>query len=71
MAITAIFDTLAYAKKLRAAGFTEDQAEIQAQARPDPALRWYVGRRHCHCCQLSEAAVTSKSRVPESFPVPP
>ncbi|MDL1976473.1 MAG: CCDC90 family protein [Deltaproteobacteria bacterium] len=32
MAITAIFDTLAYAKRLKAAGFTEDQAEIQAQA---------------------------------------
>jgi hypothetical protein len=32
MAITAIFDTLAYAKKLKAAGFTEDQAEIQTQA---------------------------------------
>ena len=32
MAITAtIFDTLAYAKKLKAAGFTDDQAEIQAQ----------------------------------------
>lgn len=32
MALTAIFDTLAYAKKLKAAGFTEEQAEIQAQA---------------------------------------
>jgi hypothetical protein len=32
MAITAIFDTLAYAKRLKAAGFTEDQAEIQTQA---------------------------------------
>ena len=32
MAFTAPFDTLAYAKKLKAAGFTEDQAEIQAQA---------------------------------------
>ena len=32
MAITAIFDMLAYAKKLKSAGFTEDQAEIQAQA---------------------------------------
>ena len=26
------FDTLAYAKKLKSAGFTEDQAEIQAEA---------------------------------------
>jgi hypothetical protein len=26
------FDTLAYAKKLRSAGFTEEQAEIQAEA---------------------------------------
>jgi hypothetical protein len=32
MSVTTIFDTLAYAKKLKAAGFTEDQAEIQAQA---------------------------------------
>ena len=32
MSVTAIFDTLAYAKKLKAAGFTEDQAEIQTQA---------------------------------------
>jgi hypothetical protein len=27
-----MFDTLAYAKKLKSAGFTEDQAEIQAEA---------------------------------------
>ena len=32
MSVTTIFDTLAYAKKLKAAGFTEDQAEIQTQA---------------------------------------
>lgn len=31
MAVTS-FDTLAYAKKLREAGFTEQQAEIQAEA---------------------------------------
>lgn len=29
---TAIFDTLAYAKKLKEAGFSERQAEIQAEA---------------------------------------
>ncbi len=29
---TVTFDTLAYAKKLKAAGFTEQQAEVQAQA---------------------------------------
>ncbi|MBC8419321.1 MAG: CCDC90 family protein [Proteobacteria bacterium] len=29
---TLTFDTLAYAKKLKAAGFTEEQAEVQAQA---------------------------------------
>jgi len=29
---SAIFDTLAYAKKLKAAGFTEQQAEVQAEA---------------------------------------
>ena len=32
MPVTAIFDTLAYAKKLKSAGFTEEQAEIQAEA---------------------------------------
>lgn len=29
---TMIFDTLIYAKKLKSAGFTEEQAEIQAEA---------------------------------------
>ncbi len=29
------FDTLAYAKKLKAAGFTEQQAEVQAEALKD------------------------------------
>lgn len=29
---TIVFDTLAYAKKLRAAGVSEQQAEIQAEA---------------------------------------
>jgi hypothetical protein len=29
---TAIFDTLAYAKKLKEAGFSERQAEIQAES---------------------------------------
>lgn len=29
---TVVFDTLQYAKKLRAAGFTEQQAEVQAEA---------------------------------------
>lgn len=28
---TTVFDTLAYAKKLKAAGFTEEQAEVQAE----------------------------------------
>ena len=27
-----VFDTLAYAKKLKSAGFTEEQAEVQAEA---------------------------------------
>lgn len=27
-----MFDTLAYAKKLKTAGFTEEQAEVQAEA---------------------------------------
>lgn len=29
---TMVFDTLIYAKKLKSAGFTEEQAEIQAEA---------------------------------------
>ncbi len=29
---SAVFDTLAYVKKLRAAGVPEDQAEVQAEA---------------------------------------
>ena len=32
MATTDIIDTLTYAKKLKAAGFTEDYAKIHAQA---------------------------------------
>ena len=31
----AVFDTLAYAKKLKAVGFTEEQAEVQASAVAD------------------------------------
>ncbi len=31
MSQVAIFDTLAYAKKLKAVGFTEEQAEVQAE----------------------------------------
>ena len=30
--VTVAFDTLAYAKKLKDAGFTDQQAEVQAQA---------------------------------------
>ena len=32
MPSTVVFDTLSYAKKLKAAGFTEEQAEVQAEA---------------------------------------
>jgi len=32
MAQVIAFDTLAYAKKLKAVGFTEEQAEVQAEA---------------------------------------
>ena len=35
MPVTATFDTLMYAKKLKAAGFTEEQAEVQAEALSD------------------------------------
>ena len=31
MSQAAIFDTLAYSKKLKAVGFTEEQAEVQAE----------------------------------------
>ncbi len=32
MPSTVVFNTLSYAKKLKAAGFTEEQAEVQAEA---------------------------------------
>ena len=32
---TATFDTLTYAKKLKSAGFTDSQAEVQAEALAD------------------------------------
>lgn len=32
---TVTFDTLAYARKLKSAGFTQEQAEIQAEAQKD------------------------------------
>ncbi len=32
LAATITFDTLAYSKKLKAAGFTDEQAEVQAEA---------------------------------------
>lgn len=32
MSATVVFDTLAYTKKLKAAGFSEQQAEAQAEA---------------------------------------
>ena len=35
MAQAIVFDTLAYAKKLKAVGFTEEQAEVQAEALSD------------------------------------
>ncbi len=35
MAHAIAFDTLAYAKKLKAVGFTEEQAEVQAEAISD------------------------------------
>jgi len=35
MSHTIAFDTLAYAKKMKAVGFTEEQAEVQAEALSD------------------------------------
>ena len=35
MAHAVVFDTLAYAKKMKAVGFTEEQAEVQAEAISD------------------------------------
>ena len=35
MAHAIAFDTLAYAKKMKAVGFTEEQAEVQAEAISD------------------------------------
>ena len=35
MARSIVFDTLLYAKKLKSVGFTEEQAEVQAEALAD------------------------------------
>jgi len=40
------FDTLMYAKKLKAAGFTEDQAEIQAEVLADVINEQLVNREY-------------------------
>jgi hypothetical protein len=40
------FDTLAYVKKLRAVGFTEEQAEVQAEALSDALGEQLVTKQH-------------------------
>lgn len=45
-AATAFFDTLSYAKKLEEAGFTRQQAEVQANAIRDIIDERLVTRQH-------------------------
>jgi hypothetical protein len=42
----AVFDTLAYAKKLKEAGFSEQQAEIQAEALAEIVDERLVTKEH-------------------------
>ena len=49
------FDTLAYAKKLKAAGFTEQQAEVQAKA-----LKDIIGERMATKQDLTELEMRLK-----------
>lgn len=43
---TIIFDTLAYTKKLKAAGFTEQQSEVQAEALAEFVSDQLVSRQY-------------------------
>ena len=45
---TITFDTLAYAKKLRSVGSTEDQAEVQAEALVNHW--WTIGDKTRYSC---------------------
>jgi hypothetical protein len=55
------FDTLAYAKKLKAVGFTEDQAEVQAQALAEIIDERLVTRQYFEeRLAVLEANVTTK-----------
>ena len=58
---TVTFDTLAYAKKLKAVGFTEDQAEVQAQALAEIIDERLVTRKYFEeRLAVLEANVTTK-----------
>ena len=58
---TVTFDTLAYAKKLKAVGFTEDQAEVQAQALAEIIDERLVTRQYFEeRLAVLEANVTTK-----------
>ena len=60
MPSTIVFDTLAYAKKLKAAGFTEEQAEVQAEA-----LAEIVDERLATKQDLRELETTLKRDIKE------
>ena len=43
-----VFDTLAYAKRLKAAGFTQEQAEVQAEAIAELVEEQLATKRDLH-----------------------
>ena len=55
---TAVFDTLAYAKKLKAAGVPEAQAEAQAEALAD-AVSSALATKH----ELNEATLKLEEKI--------
>jgi len=48
-----IFDTLAYAKKLKSAGFTEQRAEVQAEALASLVNEQLATKRDLHELELN------------------
>ena len=60
MAQTIAFDTLAYAKKLKAVGFTEEQAEVQAEALAEMVNETLATKR-----DLKELEVTLRHDIKE------
>jgi len=52
MAHAIAFDTLAYAKKMKAVGFTEEQAEVQAEAISDLINNQLTTKQDLHELEL-------------------